>query len=1081
MQYTPNPPRVWSRVQNQCNYTKDNTYTSVFIPLTNKTVPLTIANYQERQLYKGNILQYKKNSSNLTKNQKFAQISKGCWANRTKTFATQSQTYSNPNTTGLQRVNYTTFPYPNNIVGAPNNVSGPFQYNVPNPDDCSSNSVQSGGSLICNKYANPCTGEIIKQTQTITCYPTSCSDVPGQIQDLCWDNRLQTYYPRQRYFMSNSGSKWPEGYKGFVSAIAPAAPVVVVTNMNSCSVTLSWTDSSNNNACTPISTYKIYVLLSNVLIKVLTVSYMVTTTTIYGLNYNTTYSFYVAAFSTAVSSNPSNTVTALTSTQPSLVAPTNLNVVGTATGWSVSLTWNDSGNNDICIPVTSYNIYIYNSGGSYIRSQSVPAPNTNAIVTGLNYGTSYLFTVDAESDAESTPVNSPESNSVTATTLNTLFAPILEPAVASCYYITLTWTDVSNNNGGAAVDSYLIYQNGTPVETFTVLDTTTDIDLTANIDLSYNTTSNFYVVAKSGTASSPNSNDVSGNTLILTAPILEAPVFSCQSVELTWTEAASCFKDISYNIYQTGNSVATYTASPPATTYTISDLSYGEPYTYQVQAYISQDISSNYSNDVSGNTYTLAPPTDLKAEFSCQSVALTWTKSDNFPCFDIKGYHIEKTGASNQLYNIDGSDNTSAIIDLSYSSSYAFVVYAYESVTVYSADSNDVSGNTYTLAAPVITSLVPSCQAMTVKWSQPEIFSCFTINRYYVVLNPDLIDEKLYPADDSAYTYTITDLSYNTQYSFAVVAWESDTVYSVDSLTQSDSTLPLAVPSLATPTTQCNSIILTWTEAAAACFSTPYYIIQQTGASSTTYNTGVGDLSFNATGLAYGATYTYQVQAYISQDISSNYSTQVQATTVSTVIPSAPHLTTLTISESGATETVTLTWTDTGNNNPCFHVTSYIVFQNGVQCATINGSSTSISNLSTDTQYDFYVTAYSAASGLSSIPSNTLSTLVTPTYWYLDIASDTLKCDYNIQALKVTTQTPMNTYNVQPNNVQPNNAWTLNSSGILTTSYDVVVSKATIQNNTTTTSTTNYWYFTDATKTSICARYPINALSINVP
>ena len=85
MQYNPNPPRVWSRVQNQCTYALDNTYKSVFVPLNNETVPLAVANYQEKILYKAqprykfyainyqnfNLLilpKYKKLAEQLTKN-----------------------------------------------------------------------------------------------------------------------------------------------------------------------------------------------------------------------------------------------------------------------------------------------------------------------------------------------------------------------------------------------------------------------------------------------------------------------------------------------------------------------------------------------------------------------------------------------------------------------------------------------------------------------------------------------------------------------------------------------------------------------------------------------------------------------------------------------------------------------------------------------------------------------------------------------------------------------------------------------------------------------------------------------------
>ena len=69
--YNPIPPRVWSRVQNKCTYLADVS--------TNINIETL---YQEQLYYKGNILQYKKNSSNLTKNQRYSQINKGLWANR---------------------------------------------------------------------------------------------------------------------------------------------------------------------------------------------------------------------------------------------------------------------------------------------------------------------------------------------------------------------------------------------------------------------------------------------------------------------------------------------------------------------------------------------------------------------------------------------------------------------------------------------------------------------------------------------------------------------------------------------------------------------------------------------------------------------------------------------------------------------------------------------------------------------------------------------------------------------------------------------------------------------------------------
>jgi hypothetical protein len=238
MSYNPQPTRVWSRVQNPCTFiVPGDEYLSAFIPLTGQTVSQAEADYEMKQLYKGNILQYKGNSARLTKSQKYSQLARCAGPSRTKVFATQSETYTNPNTTGLLRQNFATYPFPNQLVGEPNNISGPFAYGIPNPDGCSGNSVQDGGTLVYGTYVNPCSNEIIKkcsQPATI-CNPASASNVPGT-SILCWNKKVQTWFPKQRYFMNNSTDKWPVNYKGFVSAVRcsqPGQPTLSIQSYNS--------------------------------------------------------------------------------------------------------------------------------------------------------------------------------------------------------------------------------------------------------------------------------------------------------------------------------------------------------------------------------------------------------------------------------------------------------------------------------------------------------------------------------------------------------------------------------------------------------------------------------------------------------------------------------------------------------------------------------------------------------------------------------------------------------------------------------------------------------------------------------
>ena len=263
----PRPPRVWSRVQGICSTLPVETIG----PLEAGTIAM---------LNKGNVLQYKNNSSNLTKQQRYSQIAKGMWTNRNTTWASQSVTTTMPNTQSLRRVNYKTIyldngapanlpitcptqvepTIPNKLPINPNtqNIApqlgvttafrqicpvyvkptgepiyintGPSQqlpkkpvdpiiipglpYIKPPAEPAPRVVIPDGGNLICNITENICTGEVLSVTKANdNCNPTSASDVPGPVIPLCYNDALPTYYPRQRYVMTNSGDKFPVNYK----------------------------------------------------------------------------------------------------------------------------------------------------------------------------------------------------------------------------------------------------------------------------------------------------------------------------------------------------------------------------------------------------------------------------------------------------------------------------------------------------------------------------------------------------------------------------------------------------------------------------------------------------------------------------------------------------------------------------------------------------------------------------------------------------------------------------------------------------------------------------------------------------
>lgn len=369
MSYLPIPPRVWSRVQNQCSV---NTSSSdlVFEPLTGQYLPQEEYNRLKQIQIKGNILQYKNNSTQLTKKQKYSQIAKGKWTNRTKTWATQSLTYSNPNTTSLQRVNTSTLaatantPFVSNIYSIP-----------PNPFNCPINvsgGILDGGNLVGTITVNPCTDEIIKTTTINNCNLSTDCDVPGPPIALCWNPKLPTYYPRQNLTNNNSTDKWPVNYKGLVSALKLPAPVL--NGNNNCSIiTISWTYNDYN--CLPLTSFNIY--LNGFLYKNIpknTTSYTFEETI-------GTYDIYITALSQTLESEPSNIIT-LYITPPPPIVLTATPIITDIT--KVKLDWTSS--NLGCIDLW----YLYQNN---ILINTYSNTTLTDTITGLVPGTTYTFYV----------------------------------------------------------------------------------------------------------------------------------------------------------------------------------------------------------------------------------------------------------------------------------------------------------------------------------------------------------------------------------------------------------------------------------------------------------------------------------------------------------------------------------------------------------------------------------------------------------------------------------------------------------------------------------------------------------------
>lgn len=273
--YLPRIPRQWARVENQCIFNNDvgNPNDLVNLPLTNQLILKKNFASEMQMIQKGNILQYKRNTF-ITKKTKYSLIAKGLWTAKLGNWASQSQTLSIPNKLLLLRNNNinitldtteTTLPVScpkltntiNSIIPVSSNPSNNSQIPPPSSQPSSSTNIpnvlvnitiepvviQDLGQLTCGIQENVCTGEILKtiKTSSKSCFPTTDSNVPGPILDLCWDSKIINWNPKQRLKMNNSDHKWPTNAKNIVNVIPILPPVLsyLFDNSNNLLI-LSW-------------------------------------------------------------------------------------------------------------------------------------------------------------------------------------------------------------------------------------------------------------------------------------------------------------------------------------------------------------------------------------------------------------------------------------------------------------------------------------------------------------------------------------------------------------------------------------------------------------------------------------------------------------------------------------------------------------------------------------------------------------------------------------------------------------------------------------------------------------------------
>jgi len=191
-----------------------------------------------------------------------------------------------------------------------------------------------------------------------------------------------------------------------------------------------------------------------------------------------------------------------------------------------------------------------------------------------------------------------------------------------------------------------------------------------------------------------------------------------------------------------------------------------------------------------------------------------------------------------------------------------------------------------------------------------------------------------------------------------------DYTINIGGSTGGDTEAPTAPTSLTASNVAETTATLTWNASTDNVGVTGYDVFQ--GATNIGTVTGT---TANITGLTANTNYTFSVKAKDAAGNESASSNSVNFTTSSgadTQAPSTPS----SLATSNVTQTsVDLSWNASTDN---VGVTGYDVYQDGVNISNVTGTSTSISGLTANTNYSFYVIARDAA-GNSSTASNTIN------------------------------------------------------------------------------------------------------------
>ena len=689
----------------------------------------------------------------------------------------------------------------------------------------------------------------------------------------------------------------------------------------------------------------------------------ITSYTATGLGSGDAYCFEVEATNTYGTSAASS---ALADAPTISAAPSSL-AVGTVTTTTVSLTWTAPTTSPSSGVIASYTVLqaaYSGSCGSY--STSYTGASEPYTVTGLTSGSSYCFEVEAVDSGGSSAASSALTDIVTITSAPTALAQ----STTTTTSISLTWTAPTTSPSSGVISSYTVLQATHSGSCSSYSTTYTGAsEPYAVTGLTAGNAYCFEVEAIDSGGTSAASTALTDVATVSSAPTsLTASSVTTSTIPLSWTNPSGTLTgDIVLQATDTGSCgsySSIYSPGSVFTTYTVTGLTSGDEYCYEVEATTSGG-SSAPSIAVTIATITAAPTSPSESTATLTSISLTWFAPATSPS---SGVIISYTVLQAAYSGSCGSYSTSytgvsepyTVTGLTSGNAYCFEVEAVDSGGTSAASSALTDAMTGAVpAAPTGLSEVSGSPTTTtaigLTWTNPT-----------GTLTGDVVLQASYSTGScGSYTtidtsgsaitsYTATGLTSGDAYCFEVEATNTYGTSAASSALADAPTITAAPTSLAVGTVTTTTVPLTWTAPTTSPSSgviASYTVLQAAysgscGSYSTSY-TGASE-PYTVTGLTSGSSYCFEVEAVDSGGSSAASSALTDIVTITSAPTALAQSTTTTTS-------ISLTWTAPTTSPSSGVISSYTVLQ-----ATYSGSCSSYSTTYTGASEPYAVTGLTA-------------------------------------------------------------------------------------------------------------------------